>query len=129
MTTDVTPAPTEAPTEITMRKLRRLNIIAGFAHLAQMIAVLALTNDFALPVTATYMTGPPGSRNSGPDARSDVSLVVALLGPKLESLVLRRVKGPGGLMLGSLNPAATAWSSCAVVRGLLIDSLVVFDLP
>lgn len=71
MTTDVTPAPTAAPTEITMRKLRRLNIIAGFAHLVQMIAVLALTNDFTLPVTATYMTGPPGSPLGDPTTLFD----------------------------------------------------------
>ena len=44
-----------------LRKLRRLNVIAGFAHLIQMIAVLVLSNQFALPVTGTYMTGPPGS--------------------------------------------------------------------
>ena len=53
---DVTPV---APDQL--HKLRRLNVIAGFAHLIQMIAVLVLTNQFALPVTGTYMTGPPGS--------------------------------------------------------------------
>ena len=47
-------------------KLRRLNIIAGFAHLVQMIAILALSNDFTLPVTATYMEGPPGTPLSDP---------------------------------------------------------------
>ena len=55
-TTDDVPV---APEQL--RKLRRLNVIAGFAHLIQMIAVLALSNSFALPVTGTYMTGPPGS--------------------------------------------------------------------
>jgi hypothetical protein len=46
--------------------IRRWNIIAGFAHLAQMVAVLVLANDFTLPVTATYMAGPPGTPPSEP---------------------------------------------------------------
>ena len=46
--------------------LRRINLIAGFLHLAQMIVVLALSNDFALPVNATYMSGPPGSTFAPP---------------------------------------------------------------
>ena len=54
-----------------LRKLRRLNIIAGFAHLVQMIAVLLLTNDFVLPVTATYMQGPPGSPLGDPTVLFD----------------------------------------------------------
>lgn len=47
--------------EITSSKLRRINIIAGALHFAQMAAVLALSSDFTLPVTARYMSGPPGS--------------------------------------------------------------------
>ena len=44
-----------------MARLRKVNILAGILHLTQMAAVLALSSDFALPVTATYMAGPPGS--------------------------------------------------------------------
>jgi hypothetical protein len=47
--------------EITSTKLRRINIGAGVLHLLQMIAVLALATDFTLPVTARYMSGPPGT--------------------------------------------------------------------
>ncbi|MSX26004.1 MAG: hypothetical protein F2657_06395 [Actinobacteria bacterium] len=47
--------------ELTMARLRKVNILAGILHLTQMAAVLALSSDFALPVTATYMSGPPGS--------------------------------------------------------------------
>jgi hypothetical protein len=47
--------------EITSTKLRRINIGAGVLHLVQMIAVLALSTDFTLPVTARYMSGPPGT--------------------------------------------------------------------
>lgn len=49
-----------------MHKLRRFNIIAGVFHFIQFVAVLALANAFALPVTATYLAGPPGSEFSAP---------------------------------------------------------------
>lgn len=47
--------------KLTIPGLRRFNLIAGVVHLLQMAAVLALSSDFGLPVTATYMAGPPGS--------------------------------------------------------------------
>ncbi len=46
--------------------IRRWNVIAGFAHLVQLILILVLATDFALPVTATYMEGPPGTPPSNP---------------------------------------------------------------
>lgn len=46
--------------------LRRWNLIAGAAHLVQMVLILVLATDFTLPVTATYMAGPPGTPNSAP---------------------------------------------------------------
>lgn len=46
--------------------LRRWNLIAGSAHLIQMVLVLALANDFSLPVTAAYVEGPPGTPASAP---------------------------------------------------------------
>jgi hypothetical protein len=52
--------------EITSTGLRRTNIIAGIFHLLQMIAVLALSSDFSLPITAKYMSGPPGTTYSEP---------------------------------------------------------------
>ena len=51
---------------VNMSGLRRINIIAGILHLVQMIVVLALSNDFALPVNATYMSGPPGTTFAPP---------------------------------------------------------------
>lgn len=44
-----------------MTKLRRLNFIVGGIHLLQAIAILALSNDFAIPVEGKVQTGPPGS--------------------------------------------------------------------
>jgi len=45
----------------TSKSLRRFNIVAGCFHLILAALVLALSNDFSLPVTATYLAGPPGS--------------------------------------------------------------------
>ena len=53
-------------TAASMRKLRRLNIIAGCLHLVQMILILILATDFTLPITAAYMAGPPGTPLSDP---------------------------------------------------------------
>ena len=62
------------------QRLRTVNIFAGILHLTQMIAVLALSNDFSLPLTATYMSGPPGSTFSAPVTlfETPVGLAVAI---------------------------------------------------
>lgn len=49
-----------------INKLKSWNIAAGCLHLASLIAVVLLSNNFSLPVTATYMTGPPGSTFTNP---------------------------------------------------------------
>jgi hypothetical protein len=43
------------------RQLRWYNLIVGVVHLAQAIVMLVLSTDFALPVTRTVPTGPPGT--------------------------------------------------------------------
>ncbi|MEI7944727.1 MAG: heliorhodopsin HeR [Actinomycetes bacterium] len=62
--------------ELSAPRLRRFNVIAGSFHLLQMIAVIALANDFSLPVQATYMSGPPGSTFAPP-----TTLFSVLVGP------------------------------------------------
>jgi len=42
-------------------RLRSWNIIVGLILAVQAVAIALLTNDFSLPVTSTYMTGPPGT--------------------------------------------------------------------
>ncbi len=66
--------------ETNTSKLRRYNIIAGVFHLVQMITVLALSNDFTLPIVARYMSGPPGSTFADPITlfNTPVGLGVAL---------------------------------------------------
>lgn len=41
--------------------LRATNAVVGLVHLLQAIAVVWLANDFAVPVTAAFLDGPPGS--------------------------------------------------------------------
>jgi hypothetical protein len=49
--------------DTTFSSLRKLNIGAGILHLVSFIAILILTNDFALPVRAIYLTEAPGTGN------------------------------------------------------------------
>lgn len=42
-------------TTLTTKKLRRYNIIAGFLHLAQAIAVLVLSKDLSVPISGDYL--------------------------------------------------------------------------
>lgn len=42
-------------------RLRLYNLVMGLFHALQAIAVLVLANDFALPVTAQFLEGPPGA--------------------------------------------------------------------
>jgi len=42
-------------------RLRVYNLVVGIIHLVQGIAMLALSTDFALPVTRGFLTGPPGT--------------------------------------------------------------------
>jgi hypothetical protein len=41
-------------------RLRWYNLVMGLLHAAQGAVILALANDFALPVFGTFMSGPPG---------------------------------------------------------------------
>ena len=52
---------TEQLTEQKLSSLRIWNIIVGLILAVQAIVMAILTNDFSLPVTATFMEGAPGS--------------------------------------------------------------------
>ena len=51
----------DQPSEQRFRQLRIWNIAVGLILAAQAIMIVVLTNSFSLPVTATFMTGPPGT--------------------------------------------------------------------
>jgi len=48
-------------TERRLGKLRIWNIVVGLILAAQAVMIAILTNNFSLPVTATFMSGPPGT--------------------------------------------------------------------
>ena len=54
--------------------LRRWNISLGFLHAVQAIAILALATAFTLPVTGTFMEGPPGTAPGAPTTLFEVSV-------------------------------------------------------
>lgn len=45
----------------TLARLRRYNLTMGVLHTLQGGAILALANSFSLPVTGTFLEGPPGT--------------------------------------------------------------------
>jgi hypothetical protein len=49
------------PSEKTFTNLRTWNIVVGLILAVQAVLMAILTNDFKLPVTATFMSGPPGT--------------------------------------------------------------------
>jgi len=48
-------------TERKLNNLRIWNVVVGLILAAQAVVMAVLTNSFSLPVTATFMQGPPGS--------------------------------------------------------------------
>jgi hypothetical protein len=50
---------------MTLARLRYYNLGAAALHFVQGVAILALTNDFSLPVTAQFLDGPPGTAHAG----------------------------------------------------------------
>ncbi|MFC1958011.1 heliorhodopsin HeR [Chloroflexota bacterium] len=44
-----------------LRRLRIWNIVVGIILAIQAVMIAVLTNNFSLPVTATFMSGPPGT--------------------------------------------------------------------
>jgi len=52
---------TENSVERRLSQLRTWNIIVGIILAVQAIMIAVLTNKFSLPVTATFMEGPPGT--------------------------------------------------------------------
>ncbi|MCC5947430.1 MAG: heliorhodopsin HeR [Nitriliruptoraceae bacterium] len=56
MTTSTTTTP---PREVRYARLRRFNVVVGLLHLGQAVVLLALANDLALPVFATFLEDDP----------------------------------------------------------------------
>lgn len=58
--------------------LRRWNIGLAVLHAAQAVLVLVLATDFAITITSTFPTGPPGTVVPSPDPLADVRVGVAV---------------------------------------------------
>lgn len=63
-----------------LTKLRRYNIIVGIILLIQAVAVVLLSNDFTLPITASYLEGPPGTPPGDPVTLLDSPIGLAVAG-------------------------------------------------
>ncbi len=59
-----TPAPPPLDPAAAAR-LRRLNVIVGSVHGLQAVLLLAIATAASLPVTASFLTGPPGQGDYG----------------------------------------------------------------
>jgi hypothetical protein len=51
----------EAPVQRQLGRLRSWNFSVGIILAAQAVLIAVMTNDFSLPVTATFINGPPGT--------------------------------------------------------------------
>jgi hypothetical protein len=60
------------------KRLRVYNVVMGLFHLGQGVAITALSNDFTLPVTASFMQGPPGTPPGTPEVLFEVPLGLAV---------------------------------------------------
>lgn len=60
------------------KRLRLYNLVMGLFHLGQGVAIVALSNDFKLPVTASFLQGPPGTPPGAPEVLFEVPLGLAV---------------------------------------------------
>jgi len=65
---------TGRPAEATYPRLRRANLAVGGLHLVQAGLILALSNGFAIGVTASFATGPPGTPPGAPSTLFDLAI-------------------------------------------------------
>ena len=75
---DTSPATATGVDESSLRSLRIWNLALTVLHLGQAIAVLVLASDFAIGVTRSLPTGPPGSEPGTPEALFDVPISAAI---------------------------------------------------
>ncbi len=57
-----------------LRNLRAWNLGLSVLHLAQAVAIVALAGEFALAVTSSFPTGPPGTSPPAPEPLVDVRI-------------------------------------------------------
>jgi len=120
--TQVTETSVDASTN---RRLRTANLMVGLVLAAQAALIVALSNDFAIPVTAAFLDGPPGSPLPEATTLFDVRFgwaVAAFLGlAALDHLLLAAPRVSGWyrhkLELGR-NPAR--WAEYSISASLMV---------
>lgn len=104
-------------------RLRIYNLVMGVLHAGQGAAILLLSTDFALPVTAAFMEGPPGS------PAPTTELFEVPIGPAVAAFLFISavahllLAGPGwgwyrGMLAASVNYAR--WIEYSVSSSLMI---------
>lgn len=78
-----TPAPSTSPVasgvdDERLENLRRWNLALTVLHAAQAVGVLLLASSFAITVTSTFPSGPPGTEAPAPEALFDVRIGLAI---------------------------------------------------
>lgn len=68
----------EGITDDALVGLRRWNLGLVVLHAAQAVAILVLGSGFAIAITSTYPTGPPGTDTPAPSSLFDVTISVAI---------------------------------------------------
>jgi hypothetical protein len=68
------PAMASDVTDDRLRNLRAWNLGLTFLHLAQAVAVVTLAGSFAISVTSSFPTGPPGTAAPAPEPLFDVRI-------------------------------------------------------
>lgn len=69
---------TQELTASRQRGLRRFNLVAAALHAVQAVVVVVLATDFSLPVTASYLAGPPGTTPQDPTVLFDLPTGLAV---------------------------------------------------
>jgi hypothetical protein len=105
--------------------LRRLNLVVGVAHALQALVLLVLAEAVSLPVTASFLTGPPGAggydETSLGSLRVDWLVAAFLLLAAVDHLVLtggRRRRWYELNVARGINPAR--WWEYSVSASLMI---------
>ncbi len=127
----------ELPSDSDVRGLRRWNLTALLLHAVSAAGVLAIANDFSLPVNASWPKGPPGAANEWPvDHLFDVPLAYAaatfaLLSAlaHLATLTFARRRYESDLQHGINQLRWIEYSASSTLMILLIAQLVgIFDI-
>jgi hypothetical protein len=91
-------------------RLGRWNLVVGLAHLAQAAVMLALSNDFAFPVTASFLTDDPVAFRGLPEAEVLFELPV---GPTVAAFLL--LAAVDHLLM--VTPGVRGWYEANLARG------------